>query len=273
MRGLDEGAAELQIIATQDERRLVTIPLNPSFVAETGIIAVHAKASLNDDEGGLIDLRIKDTSASSGSHIRLEYDLSSDDLSLMLLEESVELNDQKRDAYIQDIYREIEKFWREAATASRTNPERLDEFMADFQYSLSMRGGSFVRPTHTEEHSSKALVGVVDKRVGAIRVLTKEPSIPWEMLYLRDPEQRVPHSQGCFLAELGLLRWNASLGYPPSQVPIDCDLAFYLIPDYPAPYTLHGTADDRALLERALQRQEARSDQEAHVRPVWFWAI
>jgi hypothetical protein len=250
--GLAEGEAELWIIAVQAQRRLVTIPLNPGFIGAPAMIAVHTSASLNDDQGALIDLRIRDTSASDQSAVRLEYDLVSDDLQLLLQEQSVQLKDQLRLAFIQGIYKQIEKFWRDAAMASKTQPDKLEQFMEDFHRDLRKTGGSLCDQLVPVSIRRALWQAFNEKRVGAIRVLTREPSIPWEMLYLRDPDGETT-GNGCFLAELGLLRWNAALGYPPARVKIDCDSAFYLIPDYPAPFTLQSTATDRALLEKLFK--------------------
>ncbi|MBN3759302.1 CHAT domain-containing protein [Burkholderia sp. Ac-20365] len=248
VRGLTEGPAEVWLSAAQDNRKLITIPLNPSFVADTEVMAVQADANLGGDEGGLIDLRIRDTSANDDGNVRLEYDLSSDDLQFMLFGQSVELNSQKRSAYIKGIYRDIESFLQQAAYSSQADPSRAAEFMRNFEQNLRLRGAALCDQLVPKEVRKELWTAHMQKKIGAVRVFTKEPSIPWEMLYLRDPEQHAPITDGCFLAELGLLRWSAPLGYPPSHVPIDCDLAYYLIPEYDGAWNLPGTSNDRQLL-------------------------
>ncbi|MGF6743933.1 DUF7379 domain-containing protein [Paraburkholderia atlantica] len=250
MRGRAEGEAEIWISAIQSQRTLVTIPLNPVFVKETGKLSVQARVSLDDDEGALIDLRIRDTTANNESEVQLEYELSSDDLTLFLENKSHKLDGMKRLSFIEGIYADIEKFWRAAARAGNGQGQALASFMSEFHNELMDKGASLCDQLIPIDIRRALWDAHIQNRVGAIRVLTKEPSIPWEMLYLRDPSRKVPQSKGAFLAELGLLRWNTALGYPPARVEIDCDLAFYLIPDYPAPYTLQGTSIDRSMMEK-----------------------
>ncbi|CAB3770096.1 DUF7379 domain-containing protein [Paraburkholderia humisilvae] len=259
VRGIAEGEAELWVSATQAGRRLVTIPLCPSFIAETEQLVVQATASLDGDEGALIDLRIRDTSAGNESDVQLQYDLSSDELTVMVEEESVKLDGQRRLDYIAGIYADIERYWLTAARASRSNPERVVAIMEDFQEELRLKGMALCEQLIPVKVRKALWDAYIQNRVGAVRVLTKEPSIPWEMLYLRDPDKILPPSQGCFLADLGLLRWNAALGYPPPRISIDPARAFYLIPDYPAPYTLPSTTQDRALLKQLFQATELQA--------------
>ncbi|MEM5317163.1 CHAT domain-containing protein [Paraburkholderia sp. JHI869] len=248
-RGLSEGPAEISITASQEQRKLITIVLSPSFVAEMAKMSVQGTANLSDDEGGLIDLRIRDTSRNGDQPVRLEYDLSSDDLQVMLFGQSIDLDKQMRSAYIKSIYGDIEAFWAQASYASVQNPGAIREFMESFQQDLCLRGAALCDELVPKEVRRELWSAWSEKRIGAVRVYTREPSIPWEMLYLRDPSQDGNTEGGCFLAELGLLRWDSDYGYPPAVVTIDCEQAFYLIPDYPPPYTLSGTADDRSLLE------------------------
>ncbi|MFM0521831.1 CHAT domain-containing protein [Caballeronia jiangsuensis] len=249
VRGLSEGPAEVSIIASQEQRKLITIVLSPSFVAEMMQMSVQGTANLSDDEGGLIDLRIRDTSRNTDQTVRLEYDLSSDDLQVMLFGQSTDMNTQVRSAYIKSIYDDIEAFWAEANHASMQNPGAIGEFMETFQQNLCLRGAALCDQLVPIEVRRELWSAWSEKRIGAVRVYTREPSIPWEMLYLRDPSKGGNTEGGCFLAELGLLRWDSDYGYPPAVVTIDCEQTYYLIPDYPPPYTLSGTSEDRQLLK------------------------
>jgi hypothetical protein len=64
----------------------------------------------------------------------------------------------------------------------------------------------------------------------SVQVFSREPFIPWELVYLKDPRKRVAERGNKFLGELGLLRWLYD-GFPPSKLRIRRSRVRYLISD------------------------------------------
>ncbi|MBV9200225.1 MAG: hypothetical protein JOY83_10930, partial [Alphaproteobacteria bacterium] len=120
VRGLAEGEAEVWVEARQEDRKLVTLCLAPVFVASSAKLIASAQVPTGEDEGALIDLRIRDVTISDSQPVRLEYAIESDELALLFEEESIEHKGKTRLDFIRSIYQDIANFWRQA---SRGQPE------------------------------------------------------------------------------------------------------------------------------------------------------
>ena len=252
IRGLAEGEAELWVEAWQDDRKLVTLLLAPVFVATSARLAASAQVQSGEQEGALIDLRIRDVTARDDQPVRLEYDMDSEDLHLLVQDESAEHKDKTRLDFIRSIYQDVENFWRQA---SGGRAEQAPEFVSGFLEELRDAGAVLADKIVPERIRRELWQAWLTRRVGAVRVLTREPSIPWELLYLRDPERKQKIEEGCFFAELGLVRWNAALGFPPALVQVRPDRTFYLIPDYPEKWRLKSAARDKDLVTQLFRAQ------------------
>ena len=252
IRGLAEGEAELWVEAWQDDRKLVTLLLAPVFVATSARLAASAQVQSGEQEGALIDLRIRDVTARDDQPVRLEYDMNSEDLHLLVQDESAEHKDKTRLDFIRSIYQDVENFWRQA---SGGRAEQAPEFVSGFLEELRDAGAVLADKIVPERIRRELWQAWLTRRVGAVRVLTREPSIPWELLYLRDPERKQKIEEGCFFAELGLVRWNAALGFPPALVQVRPDRTFYLIPDYPEKWRLKSAARDKDLVTQLFRAQ------------------
>ena len=71
-------------------------------------------------------------------------------------------------------------------------------------------------------------------RIRSVQVFSQEPFIPWELIYLKDPDTGVVEPGNKFLGELGLLRW-LYIGFPPDRLRIRRKRVQYLLGDYADP--------------------------------------
>lgn len=83
--------------------------------------------------------------------------------------------------------------------------------------------------------------------INSVQVLSSEPFIPWELVYLRDPAQRKPTTDSAFLGELGVVRWLMH-DYPPEQLTISKQKTRYVIPDYDGEHALPAAQEERDLV-------------------------
>src|SRR5262249_16778376 len=70
------------------------------------------------------------------------------------------------------------------------------------------------------------------KRIAAIQVLSENTSIPWELLFLSDPDDKEIEGEG-FLAEYGLVRWLHDRPWPGRRLALRGDRVRYVVPSYP----------------------------------------
>jgi CHAT domain-containing protein len=83
--------------------------------------------------------------------------------------------------------------------------------------------------------------------IRAIQVISEEPFIPWELLYINDRKSG-PDGKG-FLAEWGLVRWLHSTPWPGPQLAMGNDRVSYVIPAYVDPaLRLEGADAERQML-------------------------
>ena len=86
-------------------------------------------------------------------------------------------------------------------------------------------------------------------QIRAIQVISEEPLIPWELLYVTDPETG-PEGKG-FLSEWGLVRWLHNAKWPTRRLALSPARVRYVIPNYVDPgLRLEGAAEERAMLKR-----------------------
>ncbi len=105
--------------------------------------------------------------------------------------------------------------------------------------------------------------GNIATRSRPSRSISEEPFIPWELLYVVDPDVG-PEGKG-FLSEWGLVRWLHSTRSPGRQLALNKDRVRYVIPDYVDPgMQLKGAAEERTMLTRIV-RQSAAGEGGEHV--------
>src|SRR5262249_32444892 len=71
-------------------------------------------------------------------------------------------------------------------------------------------------------------------RIDSMMVISTEPFIPWELVYLKEPGKSLS-SQGRFLGQMGLVRWLHEAGWPVEGLRLRKGRARYVIPQYVNP--------------------------------------
>lgn len=100
------------------------------------------------------------------------------------------------------------------------------------------------------------------KTIGSVQVLSSEPFIPWELVFLRNPATRKAGPDAAFLGELGVVRWLVK-GYPPEALRIRKGKARYVIPTYPYPNELAGAQKEIDMLKKRFGATEVPPEAEA----------
>jgi hypothetical protein len=213
VQGSAPGEAELWVVARQGARRVVTLVLQPFFVAEE--VRIVAGGS-SEPEGSLVELLIYED---HDTRPRLLFVLRSDDLDLNEHFFSDRLQNETKAAYVAGLYERL-------STYLGRDQLEYDEFM----HQLREIGSVMYEQLVPVEIRRK--LWDVHGRIGSIRVMSAEPAIPWELAHIKEPNRPLPTGGVAFLAEKGLVRWLHNLSLPPARLRYDPAACHYLIPDY-----------------------------------------
>ena len=121
--------------------------------------------------------------------------------------------------FVNRIYQKIEQYF------ISSNQDQLP-----FQINVEAIGGQLL-----EELLPSDLRNILwsnKSQLHGLQLISTEPFVPWELLFLTDPAQRGTPSTGKFLAEMGLVRWSYKGGYHPQSVRIREGRAKYVAPIY-----------------------------------------
>jgi hypothetical protein len=91
-------------------------------------------------------------------------------------------------------------------------------------------------------------------RIKSVQIISREPFIPWELVYIKDPSRPKALTGSKFLGELGALRWLQK-SFPPSKLRIRKKHAYYLLGDAGVDYQLPNAAKEAAMLQRLFDAQ------------------
>lgn len=234
---LGEGA--VWVLIRQGQVPLVTLVLSPRIVQERqrGFKRTSAEALAQEPsplKHSLHQLRI--TEQFRGDQFFYEYELSSPDLGLFDRFQS-KFFQADRQEFVNKLYQEIEGRW----LGSGQDKEL-------FQADLRAFGGSLFDELIPD--GLQRLLWKHRKDIDSIMVISTEPSIPWELVHLKDPDKRQLTPETLFLAQLGLVRWLHG-SWPPDKIRIG--RTRYVIPNYPdAKYALPQTKEEKRFLEQKL---------------------
>ncbi|MDR3373816.1 MAG: CHAT domain-containing protein [Ancalomicrobiaceae bacterium] len=237
--GAAAGPAEIWIDVLQGYGRLARMVLQPTFVTSARP-AARAKVDLNRAaavDGPLVQLRIFDISTSQDGPFSLQFELESRDLGV-LFHDRMQFK-LPRSRVVDDVYKTLEGAWADTAAD-------------DHRFSLKVRAKLGMRYTELVPKRIRQAIWDNRDRIGAIDVISEEPSIPWEVLLVVEPDQDVSETAP-FLAELGLVRWIANRGFPPVDLSIGSGRSFHVVPDYADPsLRLSGATAELAMLADVL---------------------
>ena len=170
---------DLQVTAVEQRPKAV----DTARVAAIGMTADNPPAPMNQ-------LRIFDSE--DDGKLRFWYDLSLPGITFQRFQSDEIKGD--RTSYVENLYREIEKRY------ARSKDQ--DE---EFRILLKSMGGqlfSELLPLPLQK-----LLWKYKDRLNALQVISTEPFVPWELIFLKDPDEKGLPKDGKFLAELGLTRW------------------------------------------------------------------
>lgn len=154
-----------------------------------------------------------------GAGLQLEFILEGKDVYNRFTSPRLEIEPS---AFVAEAYKEIEEAW--------TGSNRA---IAAFEMRLAAWGASLFRNLFPQPLQTELWRMVQSSEIGGIRILSDEPFLPWEMVYVSDPGARTL-TGGKFLAELGACRWLYG-ATAPTVVQVRPGHARYVIPEYPDP--------------------------------------
>ncbi|WP_084803267.1 CHAT domain-containing protein [Bradyrhizobium sp. NAS80.1] len=236
VEGAAEGAADILVEARQGPRILASFALAPVFVDADSKTLRRSQVGLamaaHPDEPAV--LRIYEI-VESGK-VTLRFDLACVDPNIAVSESRTLPSGFSRDVYVSEIFKGIESSW------LATN-RLYDQFLSRLQANGIVMANELL-PDKVRE----ALWAHRDA-IRAIQVISEEPFIPWELLYINDRKSG-PDGKG-FLAEWGLIRWLHSTPWPGPQLAMRNDRINYVIPAYLDPgLRLEGADAERQMLAK-----------------------
>ena len=235
VEGEAAGASELWVVALQGVRRIVTLVLQPVFVARDAQLAADGVGSTAEPEGSLVELLIYED---DDIRPRLLFVLRSDDLGLNESGFSERLRNDTKAAYVDGLYRRLESYFGRGEVHYQDFMDELRDI------------GSLMYEDLVPEKIRQAIWRVRD-RIGSIRVISQEPAIPWELCHIKEPDRPLPVGGVAFFAERGLVRWLHNLSLPPARLTYAGDACRFLVPIYERESErLPGAEAERALVRQ-----------------------
>ena len=174
--GLGVGGAEFLVEVRQSARVLTSFILRPVFIDdESDMLTVTASASVATTTNRSAVLRIYEIQPMPG-RISLRFDLECLDPNINI-NQTVQLRDEfNRVSYVTELLKNVETAWFRDSTSRQQFMNRLRAIGEEMANEL------------LPERLRRAL-WTNRKRIAAIQVLSEDTSIPWEMMFLSDPDQ------------------------------------------------------------------------------------
>ncbi len=236
---------ELWVQVRQGPVPLVTLKLLPRIVAKkkAGPVArlpvEQELAAIPAPEPPIDELLIEESFI--GDKVQYRYYLDMPSLSLRERFESPPI--AGRDDYVVKILDGIGNAW--AGTA--------DKPLAAFEMQLKALGAKMF--TELMPREMQELLWEHRDRIQSVQVMSMEPFIPWELVYLKDPRSKTIGAGGKFMCELGLVRWLYE-GYPPVRITLGAGRARYIIPTYQGAMALPEAAEEEKMIKALFKNAQ-----------------
>lgn len=234
VEGLAPGEAEIFIEARQESRLLASFLLKPIFTLESDA-RISASQVAHPTLAGQEDpavLRIYEMHLPDGA-LRLRFELSCEDPSILVQDDVTLRANFNVGAFVASFLTMLEEAYG----------------LAD--YDLTLRKISTFSMARTEELiplKVRERLWKHREKIRAVQIVSEQPLIPWELLYVSDPTGKNKVRQG-FLAEWGLFRWMYNADWPSRTLSFGKGRVFHVIPDYLNPDNeLKGAAEERNML-------------------------
>lgn len=240
VRGLAPGNAEVVVLARQGAGTVASFTLAPVFVGSQVAPLREAQplAAPTPAKGQTI-LRIYEFNMGNGG-LRLQFNLTSDDPEFADLQTLVIDGGFSLDTYAVAVIKDVESAWNLAQTGDET--EIYDSFLDRLEADAKQRTIALI-PEPVRRYLWKNR-----KAIEEIRVISSEPHIPWELMYLSDPDGQEKDGQG-FLAEWGLVRWLHDAPLRRRRTPLATGGKHFIIPSYSGANALAGAANEKTMLQ------------------------
>jgi hypothetical protein len=215
------GPAEVTVAFRQGNLRLLTLTLRSTVVANKAVpvrstATAYGAVAPRADCGTCATLEIMDRR--NDGQLQFEYFLSAGDVHNKF--SSAVLKTEPR-AYVDARYDEIEKAW--------TGNERA---VQRFVLKLQAMGGAMFRQLFPVELQRALWRLAQSGQLDDILVHSDEPFLPWEVVFLDDPDAPAATGQGRFFGELGMCRWLWG-AEPACAIHVREGRVRYVIPHYP----------------------------------------
>jgi len=253
IKALHTGIGEVDIYARQGNQPIIHLKLRPRFIKRnaspnsrnTTVTATLQPVSPRQEIADV--LYIYDVQV--GSERILEFNIQSRKAGLQGRYRSEPFkNDNARLDYITNLYEEIEAFWAD-------DDNDYDAFMEH----LMARGANLydkLVPVEIQQRLWKAR-----NTLQAIQVISDEPFIPWELLYLKQPGKPAK-PDSCFLVEKGMLRWVSNMGFAPTHIRLRDNHFKFVVPKYPesSGHALPGAQAEAKMLKKKFGATAIKPD-------------
>ena len=226
LTAVEEGPAEVSVAVRKGAQRLVMMTLHaqvisPHLVPARGAVASDAPVVEGAECGVCTTLEIFDRR--NAGQLQYEFVLRSvgpGGVNDRFRSAPMQVDAQ---AYVEARYKEIEDAWLGSQRAVDIFNQRLQDI-----------GGRMFRglfpPKMQETLWRLAQAGELD----SILVHSDEPFLPWEVVFLDDPDAPAASGHGQFFGELGLCRWLFGAA-PVCEIAVRPGRSRYVIPHYPDP--------------------------------------
>jgi hypothetical protein len=234
LEGYSPGEAEIFIEARQGPRLLASFLLKPVFTREDeDRLTVSQVARLSgsvEDEPAV--LRIHEMQLATGS-LRLRFELSSEQPNIFI-QQDVDLRPNFNLAAFVGAF-----------LAKLDNAFDLEDYDGTLR---RIRDFSIVSTNGLIPEKVRRELWRHREQIRAVQVISEDPLIPWELLYIADPDGQ-DRERGGFLSEWGLVRWMYNARWPARDLRLRDDRVFYVIPDYLNPDDrLNGAGREREMI-------------------------
>lgn len=254
VRATHLGQGEVLVIARQGQVPLCTLPLRPQIVATRGAAARKTAVKAETSEAKPLPSPLNQMTIRerwNGDVLTYEYQLDFAGLPDRLWEHSAEFKGD-RVQYVAALYEKIEDRW----ISTNNDVEAFTEELRAF-------GGALYDELFPK--SLQQFLWKYRERLKSIQVISDEPFIPWELVHLKDPDERGLPDETLFMGQMGVVRWLGAAGWPPSELKIRDGRAHYVIPHYPHPdYKLPEAEEEAKFLEEKFKAAKV----EPQINPV-----
>jgi len=235
IEGRDPGVANLLVEIRQGDALLTSLDLAPVFVSRVDTLRVEQVVTAPPPGANVpMMLRIYEIHQADNS-LRLRFDLSGSNPNVSILDQ-VDLGAGL------DVSSFVTTFLADLENAWNISEARYDEFIERLS-DTSIAAANLLLPLSIR----KALWKYRDS-IEAVQIISEQPSIPWELLYISDPDGQDDTRKG-FLSEWGAIRWMYNARWPGPTLDLKGETARMVVPEYAdKDLKLTGAAAERDML-------------------------